>query len=609
MRSAIPKSIFVLIAIIATAAIILSIFSYQYSTSAASKIVDIASNEIDSNARIQAHDFAQILSNRLESITPLLQTLAQAPSIQNEEPESQVIMNQRQNSTRDLTDFYMWLDKDGKIVWISNLNSTAYQKYKDFDLSYRPYFTEPRKNHNPYHSSIIDSNDKVPRLYISYPILSTHTGLGGEEAPTNTTGIGDFKGVVVTAIEVNTLGNLLKNQLFPQFNSTIALLDNNGMIIYTNNQSFIGEDIFGEEFQSTLRSAISPKEVESLNDIVKISLQANSSGSRDIPILGKINTLAYEPVKIQGKHFLTLFVSAPHNLAGDVSAAIDQQRNLSIFIVVIIGAIAIGIAFLLITWNRGLEKTVNTRTAELKRANEQLKVNDKMQKEFINIASHEIKTPTQAILGYTHLLEEHPDKKAEILEVLKRNANRLQRLTSDILDVTRIESQTLMLNKEKLNLNDLVLGIVEDNKREVEKRYNGKVKLSYEPKEEYIAVEADKNRLSQVLSNLISNAIKFTKEGTIAINVERVNSSNKDHNNNNKNEEVVVNVRDTGLGIDPEILPRLFSKFATKSETGTGLGLFISKSIIEAHGGRIWAENYQYDGKKGANFAFSLPAP
>jgi signal transduction histidine kinase len=255
-------------------------------------------------------------------------------------------------------------------------------------------------------------------------------------------------------------------------------------------------------------------------------------------------------------------------------------------------------------------KKLSISNQQLALTNEQLKVHDKMQKEFINIASHEMKTPTQAILGYTHLLEKYPEKKDEILEVLKRNGNRLQRLTADILDVTRIESQTLKLNKEQLNLNDVILSIVEDNKNEVEKRYHGKVKLLFEPKEDRIAIKVDKNRLSQVLSNLINNAIKFTKEGTITVDVERRNSSSNNKNSNDDNEDeedVIVSVKDTGTGIDPEILPRLFSKFATKSETGTGLGLYISKSIIEAHGGRIWAENYEYDGKKGAVFAFSLP--
>src|SRR5215208_4647056 len=222
-----------------------------------------------------------------------------------------------------------------------------------------------------------------------------------------------------------------------------------------------------------------------------------------------------------------------------------HAANFSLFILVIIGELTIGIALLLITWNRRLESTVNARTTDLKRANEQLKANDKMQKEFINIASHEIKTPTQATIEYTHLLEKYPEKKDEILEGLKRNGNRLQRLTADILDVTRIESQTLKLNKEQLDLNDIILSIVEDNKNEVEKRYDSRVKISYEPKEDHIAVEADKNRLSQVLSNLIGNAIKFTKKGIITVDVERRNSSsinndnnkNKNSNNNNQDEQ------------------------------------------------------------------------
>ena len=115
-------------------------------------------------------------------------------------------------------------------------------------------------------------------------------------------------------------------------------------------------------------------------------------------------------------------------------------------------------------------------------------------------------------------------------------------------------------------------------------------KLLYKASEEEIIIEADKNRLIQVIYNLINNAIKFTKEGTISIITEK-----RDHDNNNK-KEVIVSVKDTGSGIDSEIFPRLFSKFASKSSKGTGLGLFISKSIIEDHGGKMWAEN-NVDGK------------
>ena len=173
MGSKVSKISIILIVIIAAIAILLSFFSYQYFTFASQEILNIASQEIRSNAEIQAYDFSKILENRLQSITVLLQTLADSPAIQNNEFErAKVIINFRENYTSDLTDFYMWLNREGKIVWISNINSSAYQKYKGLDLSYRPYFSVPKDYSSAYYSSLIESNDKVPRLYISYPILS-----------------------------------------------------------------------------------------------------------------------------------------------------------------------------------------------------------------------------------------------------------------------------------------------------------------------------------------------------------------------------------------------------------------------------------------------------
>jgi signal transduction histidine kinase len=240
--------------------------------------------------------------------------------------------------------------------------------------------------------------------------------------------------------------------------------------------------------------------------------------------------------------------------------------------------------------------------------NEELRRADKMQKEFINMASHELRTPTQAILSYSELLQKHPERKEEMIQAISRNAARLQKLTDDILDVTRIESETLMLKIEPLNLDDLISNIVEDYRNQIEKNDDG-VRLFYEPKtteSSSIIVEADRARIIQVISNLLSNALKFTKKeegGSIYVTAEE----EEKENHGSKRQEVTVSVKDTGKGIDPEILPRLFTKFATKSETGTGLGLFICKSIIEVHGGRIWAENNNGGTKKGAIFAFSLP--
>jgi len=232
---------------------------------------------------------------------------------------------------------------------------------------------------------------------------------------------------------------------------------------------------------------------------------------------------------------------------------------------------------------------------------EELKKADRMQKEFISIAAHELKTPIQAILGMSSLLKYYPERTDEVLEVISRNAIRLQRLSTNILDATRIESQTLKLEKEQFDICELIPATIEDFKERFKDNINNKVELLYAndanlKNNNPIILEADKERIIQVISNLLSNSIQFTNQGYISLNIFADNNSN----------EVIITVRDTGTGINPEILPRLFSKFVTRSQKGTGLGLFISKSIIEAHGGKIWAENNTLDGQ-GTIFCFTLP--
>jgi signal transduction histidine kinase len=226
---------------------------------------------------------------------------------------------------------------------------------------------------------------------------------------------------------------------------------------------------------------------------------------------------------------------------------------------------------------------------------EQLKVHDRMQKEFINIAAHELRNPIQPlVLSSESLKGSMPDE--ERISIVIRNAKKLQMLANEILDITKIESKTLKLNKEKVNVNEIIVHSLKDllNHQTIAE---GKVNLIFEPGGEDIFVEADRDRLGQVVSNLLNNSVKFTHEGTISIVARKLADA----------KEVVVSIKDTGSGIDPEILPRLFSKFVTKSDAGgTGLGLFICKSIVEAHGGKIWAENNRSG--KGATFSFSLPA-
>jgi signal transduction histidine kinase len=232
---------------------------------------------------------------------------------------------------------------------------------------------------------------------------------------------------------------------------------------------------------------------------------------------------------------------------------------------------------------------------------ERLKESDKMKDEFVNIAAHELRTPIQPILGLSEIIRPKVNTEDRgYVDVIIRNARRLQRLTEEILDVTKIESQSLKLKKDEFNLNDVIVNCINDITMNRQFNNNNKVKkqkILYEPND--IQLKADRGRVSQVISNLLSNAAKFTPEGTISI------VSDLNGNQDNKNNEAIINVKDNGQGIDPDMLPKLFSKFATKSYSGTGLGLYISKSIVEAHGGRIWAQNNS-DGK-GATFSFSLP--
>jgi len=209
---------------------------------------------------------------------------------------------------------------------------------------------------------------------------------------------------------------------------------------------------------------------------------------------------------------------------------------------------------------------------------QKLRETEKVKDDFVNIAAHELRTPIQPILGLADILrskETGGGERAEYLDVIIRNAKRLQRLTQDILDISRIESRPLELKKELFNLSEMISSAIADSNNQVAKDHKDNLKLELIDPKEDIFIEADKSRINQVISNLLSNALKFTKEGTITAAVVP------------KNDKIVVSISDTGIGIDSEILPRLFTKFATKSSTGTGLGLFISKSIIEAHGGRF----------------------
>jgi signal transduction histidine kinase len=273
---------------------------------------------------------------------------------------------------------------------------------------------------------------------------------------------------------------------------------------------------------------------------------------------------------------------------------------------------------------RNYIKKQNQLTSELKELNEQLKYKDQLKDQFINIAAHELRTPIQPILGLTEVIRSRnaasttQKQDTEFLEIIIRNAKRLQGLSEKILDISKIENRILRLDKELYNINEKLRDIIND----IKSKENEIEIIFAEPTVDPVIVNADRFRIDEVISNILTNAVESTKNSikasgssfykqnhnTISVfTIVKRNGrdNNKDNIKDKKEGEIVISIKDRGNGIDPEIQKKLFTIFATKSEGGSGLGLFISKGIVEAHGGKIWAENNS-DGK-GATFSFSLP--
>jgi signal transduction histidine kinase len=622
-----------LLIIIASTAAILAVGSYQYYQYSIDRITKIAKEDIQYNAQVQSHAISEIVGNELDNIEGNLKSLAASPVIQrNEFDWLTVVLGSRQDITKELTDFYLWADESGSLRWIStgktnnnidggistsssSFNNSQISKAIGSSVSTEDWYIQAKNTQKPYQSApIISPFDSVKRLYVSYPVYyGNHDG-------------GVFHGVVAAGIPFDKLNDSLREDLFPKYQSRVAIIDRNGTVLSSEDAKRIGLSVFSDEYKSILTPILAPGELQSLNDFFKRSVNGEPA-SVELTFSGKKAIFVGYPVFTDSDHqhhFGTITVRTYYTLAQNVEQALEEQRNFSLIVPTIIGSVAAAIAILVLSWNKNLEKVVSAKTTELKTvnkallakaqeletANEQLKVNDKMQQEFINVAAHELRTPIQPIIGVADILESEFNGKERIeiskdeLDMIIRNAHRLEHLSSDILEVSRIESQGLMLNKELVNLNVIAQQVINDCKSFIERDQQPHVKIILQARHNEnnnhhhppVLVEADKYRISQVISNLVRNAIKFTKEGEIFVVIEE------------KDGDAVVTVKDTGKGIDPEIMPKLFTKFATKSDQGTGLGLYISKSIVEAHGGKIWAENNNSDGSRnGATFAFSLP--
>jgi signal transduction histidine kinase len=535
------------------------------------------------------------IGSDLRLVMSILQGLADSAYLQQgalSGDKTNKLMQEKYSQANTLTavDGLFIADKDDIIT--SNIVSKGQKSFINIDISFRDYVKETRRTLTPTFSNGFEGIDGKYRIAMTYPIINRDTG--------------EYVGLVGAEIPTIPFFEYYGN-IYDVKSQYLAVLDRNSVQLIHPVKSFIGTPFFGSHTQ----------EVTEHNTILNNIIQTVLSGKQDFDIYEfkngeRLNTGT--PIFVAGKPIYFIFIITPTStIYSQINDVISVQRLQTFSLLAGITTAVVILIVFLIKWNSSLGREVKRRTKELdesnkklvltnkrlESANEQLKVHDRMQNEFINIAAHELRTPIQPILSLTEVLRSKikDTQQVDLLSIITRNAKRLQRLTEDILDVTRIESHSLKLNKERFNLADLISSVIDDYRNHIEKD-NIAVKLLYERnnKDNNIFVEADRGRLIQVISNLIDNAIKFTKEGTISIITEK------------KDSQVIVSVKDTGTGIDPEILPRLFSKFATKSERGgTGLGLFICKNIVEAHGGKIWIENNNiYDGKKGATFTFSL---
>ena len=575
-------------------------------------IQTVAENNVQSNLiteqidrqRASSKSLSQHIGSDLTLVMTVLDGLTSSGYIQagdiNSEKTNQLIQ-EKYKIIDDVIDKIFVLDKNDMVT--SGLSQSSTDEYLGADFSQREWVKEAKRDLKPVFSKGFERQG-IYTIYIGVPVINRdnnqYMGLIGATIPTE-----KFFARYGNVHDVNS-----------QF---LVIYDKNGTILAVGaDRNLVGKNFFG----TTVQNFIGHNEI--LNNLTGSLLKGHPNyGVYDYGRSERINTGQPILVRNTPTYFLQI-VTPTKAIFSKISDTLFTDRLKGYSLLVAVFASVGSLVIFLLKWNNTMEKEVIKRTnalnktniqlgimskqlrksnLSLQNANEQLRQHDKIQKEFINMAAHELRTPIQPILGLADVLRDYvtDSHQSKLLDVIMRNAKRLQRLSCDILDVSKIESSLLKISKSKIDLNEKIKNVINDVENGYDDGNNSNVKIIFEPKET-IFVYADKDRIHQVLSNLLNNAIKYTKNGTVIINTSIANGSN---NNANNDKEAVVTVMDTGYGITPEIMQKLFSKFVTTSSHGTGLGLFISKGIIEAHGGRIWAENNSNG--VGSSFSFSLP--
>ena len=566
-----------------------------------SEVQRIAVEHIQSTTSVKVSDLTHIVNNKLDLVTVNLETLSSSQELVDQRVElGKMLLNTAQKTTANVVDFYSWVGRNGTIIWSSsNGNDTVDEKFKVFSTAIQGYFEKIKDTQVPAYSNRIELADGQSGILILYPIIDTQN-----KTITQNTTNEVFKGAILAGISSETLNKFLQSQISPLSSANLSLVDSSGMMILTGMPKLIHANVFDKKYDSSIgRSTNDNNREKNIINVFRSAVLNPRVGTTDVISDGKDVTVSYSPVISNDIHYFTIILILPHTLASSLDDLVVQQRNFAIMAMIIIISSALGIFFVITYWNKGLRRVVYIQTKELQETTKKLTYHDKLQKEFIDIAAHEFRTPIQSVLGYSEMIHANLKNFDQYFDKIIRNAKRLEKLTEDILDVSRIEGKNLQLSKSYFDLNQTIKQVIEDHQKEA---LDKDIQIIFDFKKNVPAtVYADEARLQQVIDNLLSNAINFTQNGTITITAYRAQVDTRVEIDEQDKVSTVVEMKDTGTGINPEMIPRLFDKFATRSISGTGLGLYISKSIVDSHDGKIWAYNNK-DGK-GATFTFTLP--
>jgi signal transduction histidine kinase len=566
------------------------------------EIQDISEQNIRNTALAKAADLSHLTVDKLNIVIGSLELISSSPNmIEQDVGQAKILLSKAQNSTEDLVDSYYWFDSNGTSIWSSSLmNDTIKERFNGFSIASYAYFKEVRNTLAPVYGDAQEWVDLRPKIFIIYPILGTENSTVTENYKVNKI----FRGVVLATINPNVLGRLLEDQLSPLTNANISLVNSNGLMILKGTPEYFGINLLDPTAKSLSDQFVTDvKNENNLIEQIRSALLNSRTFSIDVVASGQDLTVAYSPVLLDGKRLLTIILALPHIPEASVENLVLLQRNFGIAAMITIGIISFGVFYGVTNWHKEMRKQVLKHKMELEQTAEKLAIIDQGQKEFIDIAAHEFRTPIQSVLGYSEFIRSSLVNFDGYFDNLFKNARRLEKITNDLLDVSKIDSENFELSKTDFDLNEVLKKAVGNHERDA----SGKnVKIIFEPKKEDTrSINADESKIGQVINNLLSNALDFTKNGTITIKVYDLSIRSDDKENHDTQESIAIEVKDTGSGINEEIMPRLFEKFSRRSDSGAGLGLYISKKIVDMHGGKFWAQNNK--GAKGATFTFTLP--